>query len=81
MHSAHAYTIYIPHIQTYAHRFTGGERKICKNIKKSQNIMKMIVVPQNHPCPEKLLVANLHLLQHSTVFFCKMLHLKCLTKF
>ena len=49
MHSAHAYTIYIPHIQAYAHRFTGGERKICKNIKKSQNIMKMIVVPQNHP--------------------------------
>ena len=26
-----------------AHRFTCGERKICQNIKESQNIMKIIV--------------------------------------
>ena len=30
-------------ISNNAHRFTCGERKVCQNIKKSQNIMKVVV--------------------------------------
>ena len=40
-----------------AHRFTFGERKIWQNIKKSQNIMKMIVGTQTcHEAPGDLWV-------------------------
>ena len=35
--------VYIMFVRNIAHRFTCGERKIWKNIQKSQNIMKMIV--------------------------------------
>ena len=40
-----------------AHRFTCGERKTCKNIKKSQNIMKMIVAYLIY-LPKKCLTNN-----------------------